>query len=542
MTRPAILVLRSRHWRSPADRRRPAARDVPLAAAALLQRRIPDRHAGGRAVSRRRHRRPMRRRTRPAPRSIGMAFPNPDGTIGFGLTIVVAPGGAAVHIDAEIALATLSGTWRDSAGATGHVRVHAGRRHRAAPRPTPRGVPASISLLLDGGLVAGGSPGTARSRLPGPGMRMMWYPGKAAFRAGKFSGTQWDDANIGVYQCGAWAATPWPAARPARPWEMATSATGAASTALGTGTRATGGVQHGDGLHDHGQRARQHRTRTTDSGQRQRLDRDGGADSCQRPRLHGHSAAGSIASGTTSFAGGLDTSASGRAGVRVRPESRAAGFGSVVLGRRRERRQPLSGSFMFADRSTPSRSSRIAPNEFGARFAGGFYLYTKADLTTGAALAAERQLVGGALGRQRQGELPRRRRRGPAGQAGAHPDPRVELQGPGHCHPPHGPDRAGLPRRVRPRRLSAAHQHHRRRRRGPGRRQALEARTRALQAEVEMLRQRLDALTGGIATAAGALTDGQRAGRAKATMLLPDGAPFLPPPQAITTYCRPSIM
>jgi hypothetical protein len=28
---------------------------------------------------------------------------------------------------------------------------------------------------------------------------MFWYPGKAAFRAGAINGTQWDDANIGLY-------------------------------------------------------------------------------------------------------------------------------------------------------------------------------------------------------------------------------------------------------------------------------------------------------------------------------------------------------
>jgi hypothetical protein len=33
----------------------------------------------------------------------------------------------------------------------------------------------------------------------GAGTRMMWYPGKAAFRAGYINGTQWDDANIGLY-------------------------------------------------------------------------------------------------------------------------------------------------------------------------------------------------------------------------------------------------------------------------------------------------------------------------------------------------------
>ena len=33
----------------------------------------------------------------------------------------------------------------------------------------------------------------------GAGVRMMWYPAKAAFRAGFVDGTQWDDANIGQY-------------------------------------------------------------------------------------------------------------------------------------------------------------------------------------------------------------------------------------------------------------------------------------------------------------------------------------------------------
>jgi hypothetical protein len=43
---------------------------------------------------------------------------------------------------------------------------------------------------------------------------------------------------------------------------------------------------------------------------------------------------------------------------------------------------------MFADRSTSEPFQSNDPNEFGARFAGGFYLYTKDDLSTGAALAA----------------------------------------------------------------------------------------------------------------------------------------------------------
>jgi hypothetical protein len=56
---------------------------------------------------------------------------------------------------------------------------------------------------VDGGAVFGGdydggisSGGIARE---GAGTRMMWYPQKAAFRAGYINGTQWDDANIGYF-------------------------------------------------------------------------------------------------------------------------------------------------------------------------------------------------------------------------------------------------------------------------------------------------------------------------------------------------------
>lgn len=49
---------------------------------------------------------------------VGVATPNTDGTIGFGLTIVTVPGGRNMHVDARITLAALSGPWSDSAGNT----------------------------------------------------------------------------------------------------------------------------------------------------------------------------------------------------------------------------------------------------------------------------------------------------------------------------------------------------------------------------------------------------------------------------------------
>ncbi|HKP76371.1 MAG TPA: tail fiber domain-containing protein [Longimicrobiaceae bacterium] len=51
---------------------------------------------------------------------------------------------------------------------------------------------------LFGGIYDGDGSGTGIP-IEGAGTRMMWYPRKAAFRAGGISGTQWDAANIGSY-------------------------------------------------------------------------------------------------------------------------------------------------------------------------------------------------------------------------------------------------------------------------------------------------------------------------------------------------------
>jgi ubiquinone biosynthesis protein UbiJ len=47
--------------------------------------------------------------------------------------------------------------------------------------------------------VATGSFGTGNIPAEGSGTRAMWHPARAAFRAGSINGTQWDEANIGLY-------------------------------------------------------------------------------------------------------------------------------------------------------------------------------------------------------------------------------------------------------------------------------------------------------------------------------------------------------
>lgn len=76
-----------------------------------------------------------------------------------------------------------------------------------------------------GGLVVNGAFGVGTIPATGAGERMMWYPSKAAFRAGSVDGTAWDDANIGSYTLAG---------------GFNTMATGMYSFAMGNNTQATG--------------------------------------------------------------------------------------------------------------------------------------------------------------------------------------------------------------------------------------------------------------------------------------------------------------
>ncbi|MFN7978211.1 MAG: hypothetical protein U0P30_08755 [Vicinamibacterales bacterium] len=63
---------------------------------------------------------------------VGVATPNPNGTIGFGFTIAT-PEGTAVAVSAAVAFPGLSGPWHDSAGQTGTFAF--GAASGGSPRP-----------------------------------------------------------------------------------------------------------------------------------------------------------------------------------------------------------------------------------------------------------------------------------------------------------------------------------------------------------------------------------------------------------------------
>lgn len=329
--------------------------------------------------------------------AIGTAFPNPDGTIGIGLTIVSAPSAAPVHVDATLSLSDLNGTWRDSVGNAGSFVSTPGAGVAGSPRPTtvaPIGAgavdPTQIQLRVSGtcpqaqsmqavkqdgsvecapvglgtitrviagaGLTGGGTAGdvtiglatnsagafdlsnpygfvasapltaTGSPFVSGPGKRLLWDSGRAAFRAGAVTGAQWDGFNTGAYSVA---------------MGENTLASGPHSVALGSGTLASGDASVAIGLF----------TR---------------------------------ASGTGSVALGFLTEASGVGAMAAGELSFAGGRTSVALGRRA--RAVHDGSFVFADQSATASFSSIGPNQFRVRAAGGVGFYTHPGLQVGVEL------------------------------------------------------------------------------------------------------------------------------------------------------------
>lgn len=83
-----------------------------------------------------------------------------------------------------------------------------------------------LTVSADDGAVFGGAFG-GQGTIPasGAGTRFMWYPTKAAIRAGQVFGTQWDDANIGTNSVA---------------MGTSTTASGSNAVAMGGGTTASG--------------------------------------------------------------------------------------------------------------------------------------------------------------------------------------------------------------------------------------------------------------------------------------------------------------
>lgn len=199
-----------------------------------------------------------------------------------------------------------------------------------------------------GGVVALGTLGIGIIPATGCGFRMQWYPFKAAFRAGSPGScptvsTQWDDANTGFYS---WAG-------------------GNATQASAFGTFAFG----------------------------------------DQVIVSGTDAAGfgssNTVNGTAGFSAGASNHCGGFGCTAIGFTNTASGQGSVAIGYRvtsdadyavslghRASANGHSGTFNAGDESTTDSVEASANNQFNARYAGGYRLFTNATTTTGVSLNA----------------------------------------------------------------------------------------------------------------------------------------------------------
>lgn len=216
---------------------------------------------------------------------------------------------------------------------------------------------AALHVVGSDGLLAEGTFGSGTIPTTGAGTRMMWYPKKAAFRAGTVTGTQWDDANIGIYSFAA---------------NNNNTASGAYSTAFGNTSLAGGQYSFA---------ACQGAFAT-------------GIASVSMGNASNAAGAYSVALGrqaqamdTCAVALGYHNTASGKYSVSIGYETVSSGQNSMALGFWSST-NGKKGSFVFADNSSASVTTNTADNQFMVRASGGVILYSNSALTSGVTLPA----------------------------------------------------------------------------------------------------------------------------------------------------------
>jgi trimeric autotransporter adhesin len=224
----------------------------------------------------------------------------------------------------------------------------------------------------------------------GAGTRLMWYPGKAAFRAGYVDGEQWDDSAIGDFST-AMGYNTTASGFASTATGLNTSAIAAFSTALGSGTTASGGnaTATGTSTTASGDASTATGTGTTASGFASTAM---GASTTASGDFSVASGVHTTASGPSSTAKGYETTASGVASTSMGFGTTASGNYSTALGYSASTTadwgMPLHGTFVWGDASTSVEVRPEAEHQFVARASGGVTFYSNSTMTTGVTLAA----------------------------------------------------------------------------------------------------------------------------------------------------------
>jgi hypothetical protein len=175
-----------------------------------------------------------------------------------------------------------------------------------------------LSLDSDGGIIAKGTYNAgATISTSGEGTRLIWYPRKAAFRAGFVEASQWDENNIGSYSVAmGYNTTASNTYSTAMGYQ--TTASGHASTSMGTTSTASGSFSMSTG------------SSTTASGTTSMAMGQGTTASGNFSTTMGYN---TTASSSYSMAMGLATTASGNNSMAMGHVTKAEAYLSTVIGR-----------------------------------------------------------------------------------------------------------------------------------------------------------------------------------------------------------------
>ncbi len=246
-----------------------------------------------------------------------------------------------------------------------------------------------LQVTDDAGFLVRGAINVGTLPAAGAGVRLMWYPKKAAFRAGRVDGSQWDEAEIG-----------------------------AGSVALGVNTTARGGnslalnsltVASAEYSIAGGYRSTATGLMSLAIGDRVLASGFGATALGNQTVASGSTAAAlgqlTVASGNESFAAGFKTKAIGPSSAALGEEAQAAGGSALAAGFRTQALGNASmatgtgtvaagaasvalgsvvtaqgdGSFAFGDRNT-GFPVNAGPNEFLVRAFGGIGLNTGVNI------------------------------------------------------------------------------------------------------------------------------------------------------------------
>ena len=199
------------------------------------------------------------------------------------------------------------------------VAVPNAARAQATPAATIENASSDVVLESydDGALLAPYvSSGAGAIPAENAGTRMMWYPGKSAFRAGYVQSDQWNDSNIGGWSVA---------------FGFSTTASGGASTAMGYSTIASGDQSTAMGLNTtaSGTESTAMGEGTTASGDQSTAMGDNTTASGQYSTAMGLR---TTASGEASTAMGFNTTASERASTAMGEGTTASGESSTAMG------------------------------------------------------------------------------------------------------------------------------------------------------------------------------------------------------------------